>query len=176
MKGAPPVRPSEPARRRGLPPVVGPGARLLVLGSFPGAASLAARQYYAHPRNHFWPLMAAIWGVPLDAWPYAQRLHELQRRGVALWDVYASCRREGSLDAAIRDAELVRFERIRRAAPGLVAVVHNGTESARASAAVAQALGIVPQRLPSTSPANARGGLAAKCAAWRAAFEVAGVA
>ena len=57
-------------RLQGLPPVIGRNARLLILGSFPGVASLRAQQYYGHPRNQFWPLLSAIWGVDLVALPY----------------------------------------------------------------------------------------------------------
>ena len=64
--------------------------RVLVLGSFPSAASLAAQQYYAHPRNQFWPSCRALWGIDLRALPYAQRLDEVRRRGLGIWDVYAS--------------------------------------------------------------------------------------
>ncbi len=85
--------------------MLGPGTRLLVLGSFPGVASLRASQYYGHPRNHVWPILSALWQVDLVGLPYAQRLAEMQRRGLGLWDVYASCRRSGSLDSAIVDAE-----------------------------------------------------------------------
>ncbi len=89
---------------RGLAPVVTADTRLLVLGSFPSAASLAAAQYYAHPRNQLWVILSALWGVELRALPYASRLAEMRRRGMGLWDVYASCRREGSLDSAIEEA------------------------------------------------------------------------
>ena len=89
---------------RGLDPVVGPATRLLLLGSFPGLASLEARQYYAHPRNQFWPLLSSLWGVDLAARSYPARLDELRERGLGLWDIYASCRRVGSLDSAITDA------------------------------------------------------------------------
>lgn len=89
---------------RGLAPVIGRETRLVVLGSFPSVASLRAQQYYAHPRNHFWPLLSAIWGVDLVAMPYRARLAEVKRRGLGIWDVYARCRREGSLDSAIEDS------------------------------------------------------------------------
>jgi hypoxanthine-DNA glycosylase len=151
----------------GLPPVIGRGTRLLVLGSFPGAASLAAAEYYAHPRNHFWPILSALWGIDLRAMPYRQRLAELRRRGLGLWDVYAACRREGSLDQAIADAEYNDFASLRRRAPGLRAVAHNGGESARAMRHLA-ALGFEVQRLPSTSPANASWSFERKLEAWRA--------
>ena len=161
-------------RLLGLPPVIARTTRLVVLGSFPGAASLAARQYYAHPRNAFWPLLAAMWGVDLIALPYARRLAVLRERGLGLWDVYASCRREGSLDTAIEDAQPNDLASLRRRAPGLRAVAHNGGESARFMRATA-ALGVPVVRLPSTSPANASWSFDRKLAAWRAAFDAYGV-
>ncbi len=161
-------------RLHGLPPVLGMGTRLLVLGSFPGVASLRAGQYYGHPRNQFWPILSALWGVELDVLPYAQRLAEVQARGLGLWDVYASCRRRGSLDTAITDAEWNDFESLRQRAPGLRAVAHNGAESARASRHL-QALGFEVHRLPSTSPANASWSFDRKLAAWREVFEAGGV-
>jgi hypoxanthine-DNA glycosylase len=162
-------------RLQGLPPQIGRASRLVVLGSFPGAASLAAQQYYGHPRNHFWPLLSALWGVDLVALPYRARLAELRARGLGLWDVYASCRREGSLDSAIETAEMNDLASLRRRAPGLRWVAHNGSESARARSLL-QALGISSLRLPSSSPANASWSFERKLAAWRAAFQQAGVA
>jgi hypoxanthine-DNA glycosylase len=156
-------------RLEGLAPVISPNTRLVVLGSFPGVASLAAQQYYGHPRNHFWPILSAIWGVDLVAMPYPKRLAELRRRGVGLWDVYAACRREGSLDSAIEAAEPNDLTRLTRRAPGLRAVAHNGGESAR-SMAVTRALGVEVLQLPSTSPANASWSFERKLAAWREAF------
>lgn len=161
-------------RLQGLPPVIARDARLLILGSFPGTASLQARQYYGHPRNHFWPLLSAIWGVDLAARPYRSRLAELRRRGLGLWDVYASCRREGSLDQAIEDAEFNDLASLRRRAPGLRLVAHNGGESARAMRRIRE-LGLPVQRLPSSSPANASWSFERKLDAWRAVFRAAGV-
>jgi hypoxanthine-DNA glycosylase len=162
------------ARLQGLPPVLGRATRLLILGSFPGVASLQAQQYYAHPRNQFWPLLGALWGMDLRALPYPQRLAEVRRRGLGLWDIYASCRREGSLDQAIEDAEPNDLASLRRRAPHLQCVAHNGGESARAMKHVA-ALGYTVLKLPSTSPANASWSFERKHAAWRAAFEQAGL-
>jgi hypoxanthine-DNA glycosylase len=163
-----------PAPLFGLPPVIARHTRLIVLGSFPGAASLAAQQYYAHPRNHFWPILSALWGVDLLALPYPRRLAELRRRGLGLWDVYASCQRAGSLDSAIEDAVPNDLASLRRRAPGLRAVAHNGGESAR-SMKVSAALGWSVHRLPSTSPANASWSFERKRSAWQAVFTSAGL-
>ena len=154
----------------GLPPVISRRTRLVLLGSFPGAASLAAGQYYAHPRNQFWPIVGTLLGEDLPALPYRQRLVRLRARGLGLWDIYAECRREGSLDSAIEHAVLNDLASLRMRAPGLRAVAHNGGESARAMRITA-ALGVPVLRLPSTSPANASWSFERKLAAWRAAFE-----
>lgn len=173
---APAAPAGQPAGRLvGLGPVVDARTRLVVLGSFPGVASLGAAQYYAHSRNHFWPLLSAIWGVDLGTRPYPQRLAAVLERGLGLWDVYAACRREGSLDRAIEAAEFNDFARLRREAPALRAVVHNGGESARARRRL-EALGLAVERLPSSSPANASWSFERKLAAWRAAFQRHGLA
>lgn len=161
-------------RLQGLPPVIARHSRLVVLGSFPGVASLQALQYYGHPRNHFWPLLGALWSVDLVALPYAKRLAEIRRRGLGLWDVYAGCRRQGSLDSAIEEPEFNDLASLRRRAPGLRLVAHNGGESARAMRRVL-ALGLPVVQLPSSSPANASWSFERKLAAWRAAFTQAGI-
>ena len=151
----------------GLPPVAGPRTRLLLLGSFPGVASLQAQQYYGHGRNQFWPILSALWGVDLRAMPYAQRLDVLRTHGLGLWDVYARCRRPGSLDSAITEAEPNPLA-------ALAAIAHNGGESARAMK-VTQALGLPVYRLPSTSPANASWSFERKRAAWALVFSAHGM-
>ena len=164
-----------PALLQGLAPVAARDARLLVLGSFPGAASLAAQQYYAHPRNQFWPILSALWGVDLVAQPYARRVAEARRRGLAIWDVYAACRREGSLDSAIEAAVPNDLAGLAARLPRLAAIAHNGGESARAMR-VTRAFGLPVHRLPSTSPANASWRFERKLAAWREVFEQVGIA
>jgi hypoxanthine-DNA glycosylase len=158
------------ARLQGLAPVVAAHTRVLVLGSFPSAASLAAGEYYAHPRNQFWTILSACWGTDLRALPYAQRLDEVRRRGLGIWDVYASCRREGSLDSAIEAAQANDLAGLVRSLPQLRAIAHNGGESARTMALTRTLAGTVV-RLPSTSPANASWSLQRKVDAWRAVFE-----
>jgi hypoxanthine-DNA glycosylase len=159
----------------GLPPMVDAGTRLIVLGSFPGVASLLAQQYYGHPRNHFWPILSALWNIDLKNTTYDQRLATARAHGLGIWDVYASCRREGSLDSAIEDAQLNDLAGLLTRAPGLRAIAHNGGESARAMRHT-RALGLPVIRLPSTSPANASWSFERKLAAWRAAFEEHGLA
>ena len=168
------------ARLVGLPPLVNVRTRVLVLGSFPGAASLAAQQYYGHPRNHFWPLMAHVFemfsgpGACLEkklsyGSEYAQRCRWLQEHGVGLWDVYASCERQGSLDADIRNATVNDFSALRAACPQLALVAHNGATSFRHHRHTL-ALGVPVVKLPSSSPANASWSLERKKAAWWAAL------
>ncbi|WP_238944801.1 DNA-deoxyinosine glycosylase [Vandammella animalimorsus] len=157
---------------QGLPPILDARTRVLVLGSFPGAASLAAGQYYAHPRNQFWPILAALHTPP--AWPalppdYAARRQWLLQQGIGLWDVYASCERQGSLDSAIRNASVNALHSLRQRCPQLALIAHNGGESYR-HRRLTEALGLPVLRLPSTSPANASWSFERKLAAWRAAL------
>jgi hypoxanthine-DNA glycosylase len=166
---------TDPRSWVGLPPVASAGTRLLLLGSFPGAASLAAQQYYGHARNHFWPILGTLWGIDLMTMTYADRLRAIEARGLGLWDVYASCRREGSLDSAIRDAVPNDLAGLVRRLPQLRAIAHNGGESAR-SMKITRELGVPVYRLPSTSPANASWSFERKLAAWREVFSAHGVA
>jgi len=152
---------------QGLPPAIAPDACLVILGSFPGVASLAAQQYYGHPRNSLWPLLSVLWDEDLVGLAYGHRVEALQRHRVGLWDVYRACEREGSLDSAIRAPVPNDLAQLKRLAPGLRAVAHNGAESAR-SRRIVQALGLDVHTLPSTSPANAAWSFDRKLAAWRA--------
>ncbi len=153
----------------GLAPVIAADTRLVILGSFPGAASLAAQQYYGHPRNALWRLLSALWDEDLVALDYPRRLDALARHRIGLWDVYRSCEREGSLDSAIRAPVPNDLAQLRRLAPRLQAVAHNGAESAR-SRRITEQLGVAVHTLPSTSPANAAWSFERKLAAWREVF------
>ncbi len=157
--------PIQPASQRhvGLAPVLNTHTRVLVLGSFPGLASLRAQQYYGHPRNQLWKILGAVWGLPLPDLAYAERVAAALAHGVGLWDVYATCEREGSLDSAIRQPELNDLASLRQRCPRLQAVAHNGAESFRHAQ---PALGVPVYRLPSTSPANANWSFERKRTAW----------
>lgn len=152
-------------RLQGLPPVLDARTRVLVLGSFPGVASLRAQQYYGHPQNHFWKILGSLWQKPLPAFPYAERVAALLTHGVGVWDVYGACEREGSLDANILNAELNDFAWVLRSCPLLQAIAHNGGESFRHARHTGK-LGLPVYRLPSTSPANASWSFDRKLAAW----------
>jgi hypoxanthine-DNA glycosylase len=140
------------SKLRGLPPVFDAGARCLILGSFPSPASLAAAQYYAHPQNQFWRLLGDSLGEPLASLPYAERLTRVRAHGVAIWDVYRACRREGALDSAIREAEDNALDRLFQQAPRLHAVLFNGKTAAR-FAGIFSGRGLAVHGLPSSSPA-----------------------
>jgi hypoxanthine-DNA glycosylase len=152
--------------------VVAPGTRVLVLGSLPGEASLAAGRYYAHPRNQFWRLVGGVIGrEDLPALDYEARLTTLLAAGIGLWDTVASAVRAGSLDAAIRQAEHAPLAALVASLPGLRAVAFNGGTSARIGrrllAGVADASGLRLLDLPSSSPAYAAMPFDRKQGRWR---------
>ncbi|MDP3799715.1 MAG: DNA-deoxyinosine glycosylase [Polaromonas sp.] len=157
----------------GLPPLVSPRTRLLILGSFPGAASLAAQQYYGHPQNHFWKILQAIWPdspmvTGVDS--YQNRSEWLLSKRLGLWDVYAACERDGSLDSKIRNAVVNDFAAVRQLCPELRAIAHNGGESFKHSK-YTLLLGLPVYKLPSTSPANASWSFERKLGSWREVFD-----
>jgi hypoxanthine-DNA glycosylase len=138
----------------------------LILGSFPSEASLAAGQYYAHPRNQFWRLMGDVFGEPLHEQPYARRLQRLLAHRVGLWDVIDACDRVGSLDSAITNVRANPFARLERLAPSLANVAFNGGTAGRYARAFAGA-GYGTAVLPSSSPAHAGRTYEQKLALWR---------
>lgn len=160
-------------RKSSFPPVIDGNTRVLVLGSLPGEASLAAGRYYAHPRNLFWHLIGAVIGQDLVAIDYDARLTTLLEHGVGLWDTVRSGNRQGSLDAALRDVEHNDLAAVIARAPSLSAIGFNGATSARIGR---QVLGGQPGSappvalidLPSSSPAFAAMPLAEKTRRWLA--------
>lgn len=92
-----------------FPPILGPNPHTLILGTMPGARSLLAGQYYGHPQNQFWRFMGDIFGAGLDK-PYDERLEILKAAGIAVWDVFAACDREGSMDADIKNGVINDFD------------------------------------------------------------------
>jgi len=137
-----------------MAPVGSTDARLLILGSLPGEASLRAQRYYAHPQNQFWRLLGSAIGVELASVPYEDRLVLLAARGIALWDVVGEARRLGSLDGAIRAATPNRLAEYVATHPRLRAVAFNGKTAGRLGRkAIAEIDGLQLMDLPSSSPA-----------------------
>jgi TDG/mug DNA glycosylase family protein len=153
--------------KSGLPPIARSDARLFILGSLPGDASLAAQRYYAHPTNQFWRLLGAAIGEDLARLMYEERLERLAERRIGLWDVIASASRPGSLDQAIRLAEHNRVEHLLRDFPGLRAIAFNGATAASAGRKLIgePPSGLALLDLPSSSAANTRR-FAEKLLAW----------
>ena len=153
------------ARKIGMPAISAPDARLFILGSLPGDASLAARRYYAHPTNQFWRLVGNAIGEPLHELAYDDRLTRLHKRRIGLWDVVESAERQGSLDQGIRSAGHNPLQDLLDTHPDLQAIAFNG----RAAAAVGHRLlgdtQLTLIDLPSSSAANTQS-FAAKAAVW----------
>jgi TDG/mug DNA glycosylase family protein len=156
-----------------FPPIENRAARVLVLGSMPGAASLLAGRYYAYPHNAFWPIMGKLFGAGPTV-SYEKRLLILRRAGLALWDVMASCVRQGSLDAHIDEASIVPndFHTFFDAHPRVTHVFFNGAKAEdcfhRYVRPHLSGRGLHFTRLPSTSPAHASLSLPQKLKVWRA--------
>jgi double-stranded uracil-DNA glycosylase len=162
--------------KRSMAPVGSQDAHLLVLGSLPGEASLATQRYYAHPSNQFWRLLGAAIGEDLAALDYQDRLRRLAARDIALWDVVAEARRQGSLDGAIRAATANELADFAAAHPRLEAVAFNGRTAAaigRRALAAHDRLSFID--LPSSSAALTRP-FAVKAAEWAVLGRYAGVA
>ena len=129
-----------------------PSARVLIVGSMPSVKSLADAQYYAHPRNAFWPILFDVFGVtPTDDYEAKKAL--IRERGLALWDVAGACEREGSLDSSMRDIEINDFGALFESCPHIHTVLCNGTTaySLFVKSGFAGKRRVV--RMPSTSPA-----------------------
>ena len=157
------------SRVQSFPPIASTNSKVLILGSMPGVDSLRAGQYYAHPRNAFWPIMGQLFGAgPMLA--YGERTTRLQSAGVALWDVLHTCVRPGSLDSSITDEVANNFPAFFAAHPSITHVFFNGSK-----AEMTFRRHVLPRlqedrhvftRLPSTSPAHAAMLLEAKMQAW----------
>ncbi len=163
-------------RATGFAPIEDASATVLILGSMPGKASLAAGEYYAHPRNHFWPIMGALVGAH-PGLSYEERLRMLKASGIALWDVLKSCVRNGSLDAHIEEASVIPndFNAFFLRHPDIACLFFNGAKAEQCFRRHVQPLlesrPLQYRRLPSTSPANAGPSYEKKRDVWRAVIQ-----
>ena len=158
--------------KRSFPPIVDATARVLVLGTLPGEESLRRGEYYAHPRNLFWPIAFALFGETPAA-TYAERVAFLSEHRIALWDVCEEGERDASADSTIRAERPNAIDRLLDSYPLICAVAFNGTGARRLyDRHFPRRAGLAYLALPSTSPAHARIGFAAKLARWTALREV----
>ena len=155
-----------------FPPIVGANARLLILGTLPGEELLRLQQYYGHPRNHFWPLIAAIFDKSLSA-TYAERERLLKRNRWALWDVLESAERVGSLDSAIRNPTANAFAKFFAGYPDIRTIAFNGQKARSLFRKYVVKQGVIAEGdftlldLPSSSPLYTKP-FEEKLAVWRA--------
>lgn len=153
-----------------FPPLLGPDTRILIVGSMPGEASLRAGQYYAHPRNQFWPLIFDIFEQGRPPRDYADKTAAILRHGLGLWDSLSACERSGSLDARITRPQANDFPALLRMYPQIRCLLFNGAAAFRF---YKQAFGVpqtVWQQMPSTSPAHASLSYSQKLTLWRQAL------
>ena len=176
-------------RVHSFPPIVAADAQILILGTMPGVASLEAGQYYGHPRNHFWPIMEALFEMP-GGLAYEQRCDALRQARVAVWDVLQSCQREGSLDSAIAPESVVAndYTSLLFRCPDLKTIAFNGQKASAlfrrhvfrfnhsggqdATPVKGTYADLRYLQLPSTSPAYASMTLMQKTHRWRAVLDI----
>ncbi len=147
-------------------PVCDENSRMLILGSFPSVKSREEGFYYGHPRNRFWPVLAAIFGEGIPS-TVAEKRELLLRNRVALWDVCASCEVVGSSDASIHEVVANDLSEILAAAK-IERILTNGATADRLYRTYQFArTGIEAVKLPSTSPANAAWSLERLVREWK---------
>jgi len=153
--------------KRSFAPLVEPDSETLILGSLPGEASLAAVEYYAHPRNRFWRMLAAVFEEPLPT-GYEAKKALLRRHRIALWDMAKSAHRKGSLDSDITEVVVNEIDALLAAHPFIRTVCFNGQKAhALFRRHFRQRPDITYHPLPSTSPANASCPFERLCQEWR---------
>lgn len=161
-------------------PIAAPDAEMLILGSMPGQASLAANRYYAHPQNAFWRIMGELLGFDCKTTSYTEKTDALRSSRIALWDVLQSCKRQGSLDSSIETpTQIVNdFPAFFTAHTRIRHVFFNGAKAQDCfnryvlkthMPSLQQRIELT--RLPSTSPAHATLSFTQKCEQWRCALE-----
>ena len=164
-----------PRKISGLRPIAYPGARILILGSMPGERSLQMQQYYAHPRNQFWKILAEVFGAK-ELKSYSQKKKFLKVHRIALWDVVKSCHRHRSADLSIRKVQINDLDGLLERFPGIHYIFLNGrTAQQYFLRNFARKIPLSNAYLPSTSPAHAGRDLKTKLRFWRRAFVGSGI-
>jgi TDG/mug DNA glycosylase family protein len=150
---------------RGLLPVHGESADVLILGSFPSRQSLLKQEYYGNPRNHFWHIIEALYNIDRHL-PYSVRISRLTEHRIALWDILSGCCREGSADVHIQEPVFNDLAGFLKVNPTIRLVALNGSTSGRYYHQLNISASVPAVVLPSTSPANTRYSLNEKVRAW----------
>ena len=158
-------------RKSSFSPIVAPNSRVLILGSLPGEASLAASRYYAHPQNQFWRLIGAVIGRDIASLDYDARLAALIAAQIGLWDTVASALRTGSLDGALREVEQAALPALVSTLPALRAIGFNGATAAKIGRKALGKTALTLIDLPSSSPAHAVMSFAQKAEQWKSLGE-----
>jgi hypoxanthine-DNA glycosylase len=153
----------------GFSPVSRSNARVLILGTLPGAESLKQQQYYAHRQNKFWKIMGELVGASPDL-PYKKRLKQLTKNKIALWDVCETAQRKGSLDADIRCATPNDFDSFFKKHKNIEFICFNGQPAQKLFRRHVKKNTIASRVLPSTSPAHAKMRYEQKLVRWREAL------
>jgi len=161
----------DPGFNPGLAPVIGRAPVLLILGSFPSRRSLEQQEYYAHPGNQFWRILETLFGIGRGH-PYRQRVDDLIRHRIALWDAIGACCRAGSADHRITGPSLNPVRQLLTSCPTIRGIACNGTTAARYVDRLRLPPGIRIIPLPSTSPANTHFTLAEKTEQWAILKEI----
>ena len=158
-------------RKSSFAPVVAPDTRVLILGSLPGEASLAAARYYSHPQNQFWRFIGEVIGRDIASLEYDARLAALLSAQIGLWDTVASARREGSLDGALREVQQADLPALVATLPALRAIGFNGATAAKIGRKALGKTTLALIDLPSSSPAHATKSFAQKAERWKSLRE-----
>lgn len=143
-------------RLQSFGPIADENSKILILGSMPGVQSLLEQQYYAHPKNQFWPIIFALFEEPIEH-EYEKRVRFVLKKGIAIWDVVATCQRKGSLDSNIKNETFNDFKNFYLAYPNIRFIAFNGVKAFELYKKGVGWLDAGPKeyrQLPSTSPAN----------------------
>lgn len=152
-------------------PVINAQSKFMVIGSMPGDASLKAQEYYAYKHNAFWSIIFDVFSPGHTPQNYADKLNTLLTHGGALWDTLAACRRQGSLDSAIKDAKPNNFSLLFKQYPNIKTLLFNGQTAYKLfKKHFGQPEGKTCRVLPSTSPAHAALSYADKLSIWQEAL------
>jgi hypoxanthine-DNA glycosylase len=153
-------------------PVADQSTKILILGSLPGDKSLELNQYYAHPRNRFWQVLAEITD---SQWPnnYEDKIEMLRRNKIGVWDIILTAKRVGSLDTNILDEVPNDLDKFIVSHPRLEIIAFNGAKSQKLfDKYFGRKDGLKYIALPSTSPANASFSLEKLCKRWRVMIQL----